>query len=228
MPDSTIPDWKSLVRLRMKNLKLDSAEKEEVFVELSSHIEETYESFCKEGLCKSEALQRSIDAVDWRRLCGKIQSTKRKEIFVNDRTRQFWFPALVTLAISEGVLLAASIIVGSHSWLLMSGPKMIYLPWLVSLPLAAAAGACLSRRAGGQRKTLLAAALFPAALGLCFICAGIAITIITGVRIFANPQWLYASRALGVGVVVPCVALLLGSLPFLRAHDAKANFDVRG
>jgi lysylphosphatidylglycerol synthetase-like protein (DUF2156 family) len=223
MPDSTMPDWKSLVRQRMKNLKLDTPEKEEVVVELSSHVEEAYENLCKEGLCKSEALRRSLEAINWQRLCSKIRSAKRKEVFVNNRTRQFWVPALVTLAISEGVLLVASIVVGSHSRLLMSGPKMVYLPWLVSLPLAAAAGACLSRRAGGQRKTLLAASLFPAAVGLCFICTGIAITLVTGVHIFANPQWLYASRALGVGVVVPSAALLLGSLPFLRTQHTKAE-----
>lgn len=218
-----MPDWKFLVRQRMKDLKLAPGEKEAVIVEISSHIEETYASFCKEGLCKSEALQRSIDAVDWRRLCGKIQSAKRKEVFVNDRTRQFWVPALVSLAISEGVLLAASIIVGSHPRFLMAGPKMIYLPWLVSLPIAGAAGAYLSRRSGSERKILLAASLFPAAVGLCFICAGIAITLVTGIRIFANPQWFYASRALEAGVVVPSVALLLGSLPFLRTHHPKAE-----
>ena len=135
---------------------------------------------------------------------------------MNNRTKQFWLPAMVSLAISEGVLLVVSVAAARNIRIGMMGPKAIYIPWLISLVIAGSAGAYLSRRAGTERKTLLVASLFPAIVGLGFVLAGIAITLTTGPRIFGHPQWLYVSRALGVGVFVPAVALLLGSLPFLR------------
>jgi hypothetical protein len=222
MHDASAPDWKSLVRGHMPDLQLDAAQREEIVTELASHLEEVYEGLCTEGLRQPEALSRALEKINWRQLARKIQSAKRKRAFMNGRTRQFWLPALVSLAISEGVLLGVSVSVGTHSRLLMAGPKMIYLPWLVSLPIAGAVGACLSRRAGSERKISLAAALFPAAVGLGFIFVGVAIALITGARVFARPQWLYASRALGVGVVLPAVALLLGSLPFLKRRGLNA------
>jgi len=40
-------DWQELVRQRLGGLELDAAEKEEVQTELSAHLEESYETFCK-------------------------------------------------------------------------------------------------------------------------------------------------------------------------------------
>ena len=223
MPDSNVPDWKSIVRERIGNLKLDSAQQEQVIAELAAHLEEVYERELAKGLCKADALQRSLDEeeINWRQLSRKIQSAKH-EGYMNNRTRKFWLPALVGLAISEGVLLAVSFAVANNSHLLMIGPKLIYLPWMASMPIAGAAAAYLSRRAGSERKTLLAASLFPALMALCFISVGIAITLFTGARIFARPQWFYASTALGVGVVVPAALLTLGTLPFLKERSVKA------
>jgi hypothetical protein len=237
MSSPEIPDFQRLVRERLGELRLDSAQQEEIVAELAGHLQETYEQLRAKGLCKENALQRSLeeDEINWRELSRKIQSAKREEGFMNDRTKQFWLPALVTLTISEGVLLIVSASVGSHPhltgpivlylpWLaslLTMGPRMIYLPWLASLPLAGAVGAYLSRRAGGASTTLLAASLFPVEIGLFFGLAAIVMTMTTGNRIFARPQWLYASMAIAVGVVVPSLALLLGSLPFLKQRSVK-------
>lgn len=141
---------------------------------------------------------------------------------MNKRTKQLWLPAMVSLAISEGVLLVVTVVVGRDLRISMMGPKVTYIPWLISLVIAGAVGAHLSRRGGSGWRTLLAASLFPAYIGLGFVLAGIAITLITGVRVFARPQWLYASRALGVGVLIPAIALLLGSLPFVRQKGTTA------
>lgn len=224
MPDQSMHGWKPFVREQMKNLKLDPTEKEEVIVELSSHLEETCEGLCKQGLCESEALQRSIDAVDWQRLSRKIQFAKRKEVFMNDRTRQFWLPALVSLSISEGVLLGLSFLVALHAHLWQMGPVALYGPWLLSLPAAGAAAAYLSRRAGAGKRALLGAVWFPAIVGLGFIIGGLLIMLVQRVQVFAKPQCFYVSLALIVGVVLPCVALWLGSLPFLRERETKPEF----
>ena len=140
---------------------------------------------------------------------------------MNNRTKQFWLPAMVSLGISEGVLLLVTVVFAKDLRISMMGPKAIYIPWLISLVIAGAAAAYLARRAGSKRKILLAASLFPAAMGLAFVLVGIAITLTTGVRIFAQPQWLYATRALEVGVLVPAMALLFGALPFVGGKGAR-------
>src|SRR5581483_2341634 len=209
-----MPDWKFLVHERLNELHLDPTEREEVISELSSHLEDAYASFCRQGLCAEEAQRRSLAGIPWRRLAVEIQHAKHKGGSMNKRTKQFWVPALATLAISEGVLLAISCTVGSHPHLFLRGSKMIYLPWLISLPIAGATAAYFSRRAGSGLKTVVTASLFPAGVGLSFIFVGLGITLVTGARIFAQPQWLYVSRALALGVIIPAIALLLGSLPF--------------
>lgn len=215
MRDSDEPDWKAIVRERIGSLQLDRVQEEEIACELAGHLEDVYEGLCAKGICKSEALERSLEEINWRQLSRRIQSAKRGGVYMNNRTKQFWLPAMVSLAISEGVLLIISLTVANNIRISMMGPKVTYIPWLVSLPIAGAVAAYLSRQAGSQWKTLLAASLFPAAMGLSFVLVGIAITLTTGVRIFAQPQWLYASRALGVGVLVPAAALLLGAAPFV-------------
>jgi hypothetical protein len=225
MPDSEIPNFRLLVHERLGMLKPNSAQREEIIAELAGHLEEVYEVWCAKGMCKYDALQRSLEQeeIDWRRLSRKIQSAKCEEGFMNDRTRQCWLPALTSLAISEGMLFAISITVATHARLWQLGAAAMYVPWLLSLPAAGAAGAYLVRRSGAQRKALLAAVLFPAFVGLAFICGGLLITLTMGVRVFfAKPEWFYISLALVVGVLIPCIALWLGSLPFLREHGSAS------
>lgn len=220
MRDSGAPDWNAIVRERIGSLQLDRVQEEEIACELAGHLEEVYEGLCAKGLCKSEALDRSLREVNWRQLSQRIQSAKKGGVYMNNRTKQFWIPAFASLAISEGVLLLVTIVVRSDLRISMMGPKATYIPWLLSLVIAGASGAYLSRRGGSGWRTLLAASLFPAYTGLGFILVGITFTLTTGVRVFARPQWLYASRALGVGVLVPAMALLAGSLPFMRRTNA--------
>jgi len=221
MRDSSARDWNFIVRERLVNLRLEAWQQEEIIAELAGHLEEVYEGLCAKGICKADALQRSLEEIDWRELSRKIQSARSEGVFMNDRTRQFWLPAFVSLAISEGVLLALSFIIPMYSRLWQIGPVVLYGPWLLSLPAAGAAGAYLSRLAGGGRRALLGAVWFPAIVGLGFICGGLLITLVMGVRVFARPQWFYVSLALIVGVILPCVALWLGSLPFLKEREAR-------
>ena len=222
MPETEIPNFPLLVRERLQGLKLGSAQQEEIIAELADHLDEAYEQLCAQGSCKAEALQRSIEAINWRQLSRKIQSAKREDLSMNNRTKELWLPAMTSLAISEGMLFAISITVATHARLWQLGAAAMYVPWLLSLPAAGAAGAYLARRGGANRKALLAAVLFPAFVGLAFICGGLLITLM-GAPVFARPQWFYVPLALIVGVLIPCVALWLGSLPFLRKHGAAST-----
>jgi hypothetical protein len=98
-----------------------------------------------------------------------------------------------------------------HLFKLGSVIVALYVPWLIVLPLFGAVGAYLSRCAGGDRLTRLAAGLFPGVAFFGLFCVLFAGSLIVG----------HASVVLiGVGLLVCAlhgVALLLGALPFLRA-----------
>ena len=141
---------------------------------------------------------------------------------MNDRTKQLWLPMMVCLGLSLGVLLFITTTLGRQGYLVRGGLTMFlvfYVSWLVLLPACSAAGAVLSRRAHAKRSALLAASLFPAAVMLCFIACGVAITLFTGARIFAHPQGLNIFKAFCLGVAAPSVALWLGARPFLKEQS---------
>jgi hypothetical protein len=90
--------------------------------------------------------------------------------------------------------------------------QMVLLPWLILLPFCGAAGAYLSRRAGGNVRARLVAGLFPT---IALFTLG-SIVVPTRLLTFARPEWRYGAIALIVGVVLPSAALLAGTAPFLR------------
>ncbi len=90
----------------------------------------------------------------------------------------------------------------------------VYIPWLLSLPLCGAAGAYLSRRAGGERRASLAAGLFP----VIAMTSLVGFLTIIGKFVYAKPQWVYFSIAVLFGSILPGMALLLGAAPFAKAR----------
>lgn len=134
------------------------------------------------------------------------------------RLQRFWLPALASLCSSLGILGVSSML-AQNSYFLVHGwsNQMVYLPWLVLSPLCGAAGACLSRRAGAQPPTRIAAGLFPA---IAMLALGITLAL-TGKMVFAAPQVPSAWRACMATIVLPSLALLLGTLPFLRNGASK-------
>lgn len=129
------------------------------------------------------------------------------------RLQRFWLPALASVCLSLGIL-AGSSVLGQSSYFLKHGwsNQAVYLPWLVLSPLCGAAGAYLSRRAGGPRWLRLVAGLFP---GIAMLALGVALTL-SGKMVFAAPHARTVLRACMASVVVPSLALLLGTMPFLR------------
>ena len=136
---------------------------------------------------------------------------------MNTRTRTFWLPGLVSLTAAMACL-TISTLGGFEPRFVARGwaTSVVYIPWLLTLPLCGAAGAYLSRRAGGERQACLAAGLFPviAMTGL------VGFLTVVGKFVYAKPQWLYFSIALLLGAILPGVALLLGALPLSRPSRA--------
>lgn len=220
MQDEKSPNWKSFVRERIGTMRLTPAQEEEIVTELSAHLEDAYIGHLENGLCKTEALERSLGEVaNWPQLAREIQRVKCKEGIMNNRTKQLWLPMLVCIGLSLGVLLFITTSLGRQGFLMKGGLAtflVVYVSWLVLLPACSAASAALSRKAGAKPRALLSASLFPAGVMLCFIGSGLVITLTTGARIFANPQGLNIFKSLCLGVVVPSAALWLGARPFLK------------
>ncbi len=91
-------EWSALVREHLGGLNLAAAQQEEIVTELAGHLEDLYEEGRAQGLYESEAIERAFDEVaDWQRLARKIRRAKREEENMNNRTKRFWLPALISV-----------------------------------------------------------------------------------------------------------------------------------
>jgi len=148
----------------------------------------------------------------WSVLRARPANNAKKSM--NTRTRTFWLPALVSLTAAMAFLTISTL--GSQEPRIVArgwATYVVYIPWLLTLPLCGAAGAYLSRRAGGERRVCLAAGLFP----VTAMTSLVGVLTLTGQFVFAKPQWLHFSMALLFGVIFPAVALLLGAVRFAKA-----------
>ena len=216
MPDGTpyrsAPDWKALVHERLRPLDLPAQQRQEVVAELAAHLEDLYEEQLRNGRTDSGACDQALSEVaHWPTLVHDIQHVKQREEIMNARTKQLWLPGLVSLATAMILLMVLIQISLQPRFVGRSPLYLVFLPWLVLLPLCSATGAYLSRRGGGYLWVRLAAGLFPT---LVLLILG-AILTVTRLVAFAHPIWWYSSLAVTLGIVLPSVALLLGALPFL-------------
>jgi hypothetical protein len=214
-----MPDWEKLVRDRLAGLALERQEQGAVIAELAGHLEESYMSFRREGLPEPEAFHRTINQVtDWRDLQHKITLAKKTEDPMRERLYQLWIPGFLTLTLSTIFLMTLQrqgFQSRSVSWI-GPGTVLVYMPWLMSLPLFGALGTYLSSRVGGSRGTVLLASLFPvlaftAAFLLMFPIGSIVERIIGRQVDFS----LVATAILrdGIGwILLPGAALLAGGL----------------
>ena len=150
---------------------------------------------------------------------GALLFLKVRNKGMNRRTRTFWLPALVSLTAAMASL-TISTLGGLEPRFVSRGwaTYVAYVPWLLMLPLCGAAGAYLSRRAGGERRACLAAGLFP----VIAMTSLVGFLTVIGKFVYAKPQWLYFSMALLLGAVLPGVALLLGAAPFAKARKYRS------
>jgi cation transport ATPase len=210
-----------MVRERLGSLSLGTAQQEEIVNELAGHLEDLYQEHRAQGICKSVAMERSLEQVsDWNRLAETIQRAKREEKMMNNRTRTLWVPGLVSLTAAMACL-TISTLAGLQPRFVARGlaDGVVYLPWLLMLPVCGAAGAYLSRRAGGERPARLAAGLFPV-IALAIL---VGFLVLIGKFVFAKPEWLYFSVAAVLGGILPALALWLGAMPFLKPSRLRES-----
>ena len=147
----------------------------------------------------------------------KNRTTRVRRPTMNPRTQTFWIPALVSLTAAM-VFLTVSTIAGLQSRFVATGwaTWVAYIPWLITLPLCGAAGAGLSRRAGGARWVRLVAGSFPV-IAMAML---VGFLTLIGKFVFAKPEWLYFPMAVLLGAILPGAALLLGAAPFAKLSRA--------
>jgi hypothetical protein len=215
-----MPDWNILIDERLPHLALPQELREEVVVELASHIEEVYQDVRSRGVSESEAIALALGQVaSWQDLARKIKDAKKEEERMNPRTKQLWLPGLATLTASMGWLM----ILQRENWHLHDTffhggpPLMPYLIWLLTQPVFGAMGAYLSRLAGGDRRARLAAGIFPsiAMLGLLVFIGLMAFYVEQNPFVWKHPA--YFGLIIFPWVIFPGIALLVGVFPFLKS-----------
>jgi hypothetical protein len=207
-----MPDWLAYVNAHLDRLSLPEAESLQVREELAAHLEDTYLSLRAQGASESEAVRLTCDQVSsWQGLCRDILSA-RSEAFMENRVSQLWIPGLVTL-FSAYVLLALMQFAGLRAMSSHPGePRgiVLYLPWILSLPLIGAIGAYLSRRAQATGWRVYFAASLPAlALGVLFL-------LISPLAFVLDPHVPLSIKATALAaglvnwVILPGIALCIG------------------
>jgi hypothetical protein len=143
-------DWRRYVRENLGPLRLNGAEFEEVAQELAAHLEETYTRLRSSGLSEEQAdLQTRAQAGNWKKLRSGVMSAKKEDSMAN-RVSQLWVPGIVTL-LGSAVFFAVLEYMGVHPVVLGPSAILLYVPWLLGLPVFGALGAFLARRAHGGR-----------------------------------------------------------------------------
>jgi len=211
-----MPDWSKLVHDHLGGLGLQASERAEIVEELAGHLEEIFQELRGQGLSEEDATRGCLlEVEDWRGLGLGIEAARRKENSMNNRVRQLWLPGLLTFIISMG-LLALTQIFGPKPWILSWGHPpvaVIFIPWLLALPLVGAVGAFLSYRAGGSRRTIFSSIVFPVVPFLAAILLISPAVLALDHFVAHNPVPAAIPMAVLGLVLAPGVALLAGGLP---------------
>lgn len=215
-------DWSREVRRVLAKGKFSPIERDEISRELAGYLEDLCADARNRGLDERAAISHAIAELHEDARLGPHLRHARKENTMNDRTKGFWLPGLLSL-VGSIVFFAIFDAAGLRPYLAGEfGSSVnhfrvhIFLPWLCVLPFLGAASAYFSRRAGSGRALRVVAALLPV---LGFVTGFVvAIPLVFAVDGMPGINAILPAVAAGMlsMVAIPGVALLLGVLPFLR------------
>jgi hypothetical protein len=223
-----MPDWQKLVRRHLFGLPLDAAKKDEIHAELAAHLEDSYESWLRDGINNSEAARRTLClANDWQDLQRQIILVRRGKDTMTNRVTQLWLPGLATFLLSTGIL-AVMQILRLKAWVLAKEGDLpmavLDVWWLILLPLVGAIGAYLSWRAGGSPRAILLSIVFPVLPFLASILVVLPVSLIFDKFIAHNIAPMSLIFALFGWVLAPAAALLAGGLTTQRFLPRRSGF----
>jgi hypothetical protein len=207
-------DWKQIAGDSLGSLQLNAREQKETVAELAGHLEELYENLRADGLPEQEAFEQCLSQLSEARLAAReFERAKREEGAMNSKT--LWLPGLVTLTLASVFLMVLQRFssLQPRIYRVDEGVLVLHLPWLMLLPLCGAAGAYLSRRAGGPSLSCLVAGTFPAFVMLGVFCLILPIGVFIERNTYILQHPLYFGLALLNWTVLPGAVLLLGAVP---------------
>lgn len=223
-----MPDWQELVRQCLAGLALDPAERDEIRAELAAHLEDAYEAMLRDGINNSEAAKRTLClANDWQDLQRKISVARSGKDTMTNRVTQLWLPGLAAFVLSGGIL-ALMQILRLKAWVLTKNGDLtavLYVWWLILLPLIGAVGAYLSWRAGGSERAILLSIVFPVLPFLASILVVLPVSLIFDRFIAHNIGPMSLIFALFGWVLVPAAALLAGGLTTQHFLSRRSSVD---
>jgi hypothetical protein len=213
-----MPDWRAFVRERLAWLGLGAARDEEIRAELAEHLEDAYQHALDRGLPPEAAMAVAHEQVpDWQRLARKIRRAGQEDE-VTSTARTIWVPGVSVLFLASVMLLVMTRVVPPTVWTGPNGPLRLLGPWLASYFAFGALGAYLSRRAGGGTAARFYAGVFPLAMQLTIFVLAIVMTVLSGGSKFPEHRQLgWLLKTSFMWIVIPGLALSLGTLPFLRS-----------
>lgn len=183
-------------------------------------FEKTCEACTRQGLPEGEAVRQTLSqAEDWRELRRRIQNARAEENLMPKRVLQFWLPGFLTLLLSIGLLMLIQFfgprpqIRHRSGWTMIAAVAVIYVPWLLSLPLIGFMGALLSGRAGASQGLVFFPILFAVLRYLTFFLVGFPMALIVDEPVGHNILLSAFFVGLFAWVLLPGMALLLGGLP---------------
>jgi hypothetical protein len=216
-----MPDRRPYLRARLGPLGLRREREEEILAELADHLED------QDAPDSAPSLPGTVDgdATNWGLLARQIRHAEEEGMSPTVKT--IWVPGMGMLLCSFLLLLAITTWVPPAAWLQPSALALCFAPWLLSYLGFGALGAWWSRRAGGSAAARFASGMFPLALHLSVFLLPIVVAVASDVRLGTStplgiglePEPLQAGFLLRVGlawVLIPGVALGVGTIPFLR------------
>jgi hypothetical protein len=244
-----MPDWGAFVRERLARLGLGAERDEEIRAELAEHLEDAYQNALERGLPPEAAMVFAREQVpDWQRLARKIRRAGQEEDDVSHTAKTLWVPGMTALLGATLLLFVMTSLVPPTTWV-DAKPPMLRLAdmlapgeeaepawvdarpavlllgiWMFSYLAFGALGAYWSRRAGGSMAARFLSGTFPLTLHLAIFFLPILVALFSDVPNFPEHRQLsWLLRTSIVWVVIPGVALAIGTLPFLRDAVEKAS-----
>ena len=213
-------NWAALVRERMAALGLDPEREEEIRAELAGHLEDEYLAARRRGCSEEQAVAQALERVpDWAGLARTIRAAAQKDGAMSKDARTVLLPGMAA-SCGPILLFALARLIPPAFWSIGMRASVLILLTVPYLGFGAL-GASWSRRAGGRRVQRFWAGMLPIALHLAIVIPAIIIAQFAESRL--HPEQRQFDFELGVlfgFVLVPAVALAIGTLPFLPNRES--------
>jgi hypothetical protein len=219
-------NWPTMVREKLEDCGLSRANGDEVIRELAAHLEETYEAALSQGQSEEAAVELALqEVIDWHHLLKEISRAK-EENPMNERTRSLWIPAMINVIAAPGLLMILQKLAVQPRVLWIGDMAMVlYLPWLVTLPIFGAFGAFLAKRAQARFVDRLIVGLSPALAVLGAFALVLPVSLVVDSHRLRDFPFACFALTIFNWVVLPALALLIGTLPFLREPHCLARSE---